>query len=442
MSTDAGPPGASASRTRRRASGTRRTWDVVLYGATGFVGRQTVAYFAAHAGGLRWALAGRSADRLAQVRDACGPGAADAGLIVADAHDAAALDALASDTRVVLSTAGPFALYGSALVAACVERRTHYVDITGETPWVRGLIDRHHARAALDGTRIVPCCGFDSVPSDLGAWLVSTTMRARHGEPCIEVHACFSMRGGVNGGTLASALNLIETGEASRVADPFLLNPPGTAPRGGAIHADPIGPHHDADFDAWLGPFVMGPVNTRVVRRSAALLANEKDAVYSPDFRYQEYQRVGRGRFAALAAAGISAGMAAGQASMRLAPVRRIARSLAPAPGEGPSEHSMDAGGFRCELIGRSAGGQVVRGRIADRGDPGNRATTKFVCEAALALAADAPLPDAAGPGGVLTPATALGETLAQRLAEAGMTLEPMPDRGTPRPGTRRHPAS
>ena len=146
---------------------TQRAFDVVLYGATGFVGRQTVAYFAEHAGGLRWALAGRSAARLEAVRAECGPGAAGAGIIVADAQDAAALDQLAMQARVVLSTAGPFALYGSALVAACVAHRTHYVDITGETPWVRTLIDQHHERAAQDGTRIIPCCGFDSVPSDL-----------------------------------------------------------------------------------------------------------------------------------------------------------------------------------------------------------------------------------------------------------------------------------
>jgi short subunit dehydrogenase-like uncharacterized protein len=137
----------------------KRPYDVALYGATGFVGRQTVAHFAAHADGVRWALAGRSAAKLEQVRQANGPGAAGAGIIVADAADKKALDALASQTFVVLSTAGPFALYGSALVAACVAHRTHYVDITGETPWVRGLIDRHHAQAARDGTRIIPGCG-------------------------------------------------------------------------------------------------------------------------------------------------------------------------------------------------------------------------------------------------------------------------------------------
>ena len=154
--------------------------DVVLYGATGFVGRQTVAYFAAHAGGLRWALAGRNYDKLAAVRANAGPGATDAGIVVADASDGQALAALAGDARVVLSTAGPFALHGSLLVAACVAQRTHYVDITGETPWVRELIDRHHEHAMADGTRIIPCCGFDSVPSDLGAWLAVTALRERH----------------------------------------------------------------------------------------------------------------------------------------------------------------------------------------------------------------------------------------------------------------------
>ncbi len=423
------PPAATPTRPSRRRAATAREFDVVLYGATGFVGRQTVAHFAAHAPrGLRWALAGRSAERLARVRDGCGEAAADAGIVVADAADATALGALAARTRVVLSTAGPFALYGDGLVDACVAQRTHYVDITGETPWVRRLIDRHHARAAADGTRIVPCCGFDSVPSDLGAWLVASAIRTRHDEPCTEVRACFSVRGGLNGGTLASALNMMDAGDARRFADPFLLNPPGSAPRGGSRHADPLLPVHDPDFDAWLVPFVMGPVNTRVVRRSAALLATGNAPAYDPDFRYQEYLRVGRDRSAALAATGLAAGLAAGRASLRFAPVRTLVRRVAPAPGEGPSVDRMDGGAFRCELVGRSASGRVERGRIAARGDPGNRATTVFVCEAALALATDADaLPGGAAAGGVLTPATALGATLARRLAAAGMTVEPQP---------------
>lgn len=397
----------------------QRPLDVVLYGATGFVGRQTVDWFARHAPGVRWALAGRDGARLEAVRKAAGPDAAQAPIIVADAQDAAALDALASRTRVVLSTAGPFALFGGPLVAACVRHGTHYVDITGETPWVRGLIEAHHAQAARQGTRIIPCCGFDSVPSDLGAWLAVTALHERHGQGCVDVKAAFTVRGGFNGGTLASALNMLDSGQASAMADPFLLNPPGQRPREPIVHADPVAPHRDAELGGWLGPFFMGPVNTRVVRRSAALLG------YGPDFHYQEYLRFGRGAVAALSAASLSFGMEASQAALRLSPVRRLARVMAPAPGQGPSELSMNRGSFRCELVGTGDAGAKVRVRVADEGDPGNRATTKMVCTAALTLLQDLEgLPGGLRGGGVLTPASGLGQVLVERLRAAGMTLE------------------
>jgi short subunit dehydrogenase-like uncharacterized protein len=427
---DAEPrPRRAARPAASRGTAAARDFDVVLYGATGFVGRQTVAYFAAHAAGLRWALAGRSAPRLEATREAAGPAAKDAGIVVADAADTRALGALAARTRVVLSTAGPFALYGSGLVGACVRHRTHYVDITGETPWVRDLIERHHAQARRDGTRIVPCCGFDSVPSDLGAWLVAHAMRRRHGGPCTRIKACFSMRGGVNGGTLASALALMDSGDHALAADPFLLNPEGTVPGDAAAHTDPVAPRHDADFDAWVGPFVMGPINTRVVRRSVALLAAAGDPAYAPGFGYQEYLRVGRGPVGAAAAAGLSVGMGAARVAIGFAPWRRIVRAVLPGPGTGPSERRMDGGSFRCDLVGTDAAGHLVRGRIAGLGDPGNRATTRFVCEAAIALAGDVgTLPGGAGAGGVLTPATALGAVLAERLAAAGIIVEPLRD--------------
>ncbi len=412
----------------------KRQYDVVLYGATGFVGRQTVAYFAkrstsraAGAKSLRWALAGRSADRLEAVKAACGAGAAKAGIVVADAQDNEALDALARNCAVVLSTAGPFALYGSALVAACVKHGTHYVDITGETPWVHGLIRQHHAQAALDGTRIIPFCGFDSVPSDLGTWLVTQTMQQKYGQPCDRVKACFSLRGGVNGGTLASMFNFLDSGQAKLVADPFLLNPSSSKVPAAGADLDPVAPIYDLDFQAWLGPFFMGPINTRVVRRSAALLtpAGVQAAGYAKDFHYQEYMRFGAGPLAAAAAAVFSAGMAASQATLKLAPIRRLARRLAPGPGTGPSEAAMDGGSFRCELVGKSALGHVVRARVADQGDPGNRATTRMVCEAALALALELDqLPGGRVFGGVLTPATGLGDVLLARLRKAGMTFE------------------
>ncbi len=400
-----------------------RPFHVVLYGASGFVGRQTVAYFARYAGGLRWALGGRCAARLQAVRQDCG--VASAGILVADAADAGALDALAAQAQVVLSTAGPFARHGSELVAACVRHGTHYVDITGETPWVREMIDRHHDAAARRGTRIVPGCGFDSVPSDLGAWLVATALQCRHGERCVRVKACHSLRGGLNGGTFASLVHMLETGRSKELADPFLLNPRGSVPAQASAHADPVAPHRDADFDAWLGPFFMGPINTRVVRRSVALAGGR--GPFAPGFHYQEYLRFGRGAGAALAAAGVGFGTLAGQGALALPPLRRLVAALAPAPGEGPSERSMDRGSFRCDLIGFGEKGAQQRGCIADRGDPGNRATTKFVCESALALVQEADrLPGGHAFGGVLTPATAFGTVLGKRLRAAGMTVEPL----------------
>lgn len=406
---------------------TQREFDLVLFGASGFVGRQTVAYIAKYAAEhprakLRWAVAGRNAAKLA---DALVHAAvADVPVIVADAQDAAALNALAASSRVVLSSAGPFALYGSALVAACVSQGTHYCDITGETPWVRGLIDRHHAQAARQGTRIVPGCGFDSVPSDIGAWLIAQEAFRRFGQPVVAVKAAFSMKGGLNGGTLASMLNVYERGDDAVFQHPFLLNPKGTEPADSHDHDDPVAPVRDAEFAAWLGPFVMGPINTRVVRRSVALLA-KADPAYAAQPAYQEFMRFGRGAVAAATATAFSSAMLSGRSAMKLGLVRRLAGALAPKPGEGPSEAAMDGGRFRCELLGRTASGQVLRAVAADQGDPGNRATTKMVCESALALALNTDeLPNLAGRGGVLTPATALGGVLVKRLREAGMTLE------------------
>jgi short subunit dehydrogenase-like uncharacterized protein len=402
------------------ASKASRPYDVVLYGASGFVGRQTVAYFARHPQvrtlGLRWAIAGRSADKLEAVRRDCG--APKVGVVVAEAHDRAAMDTLAQSARVVLSTAGPFALYGSELVAACVRNGTHYVDITGETPWVHDLIERHHAEAQRKGARIIPFCGFDSIPSDLSARLANETMWERHGVPCVAVKAAFSIRGGFNGGTLASLFNMLASGQMQAMADPFLLNPEGSRPQDVAPHKDPIGPLYDADFSAWLAPFMMGPINTRVVRRSAALLD------YAEGFAYQEYLRLGRGPAAALAATSLSVGALTTQTALRVAPLRNLAQKLAPPPGAGPSEARMDGGSFRCQWVGHSVAGHTVRGHIADQGDPGNRATTKMLCESALALALQLDdLPGGRQHGGLLTPASGLGDVLVQRLRVAGMTL-------------------
>jgi short subunit dehydrogenase-like uncharacterized protein len=283
----------------------KKAFDLILFGATGFVGRQAIAYLSQRAqANTRWAIAGRSQGKLQAALDSVAqqhPKAKDIPIIVADAQDEKALNHLAASTRVVLSCAGPYALYGSKLVAACIARQTHYADITGETPWVRQMIDLHHETAQANGTRIVPGCGFDSVPSDLGAYLVQREMTRRYQQECTHIKAAFSLSGGgLNGGTAASMMNMIESGQLKTIDDPFLLNPPGTAPSDASSQRDPLAAYWDKDFNGWLGLFVMGPINTRVVRRSMALRSSQA--------RYQEYMRFGRSPVAGMVAGSFGIG--------------------------------------------------------------------------------------------------------------------------------------
>ncbi|MFM2247405.1 MAG: hypothetical protein RL071_3479 [Pseudomonadota bacterium] len=393
-----------------------RPLDLVLLGATGFVGRQCAAHLARHAPpGMRWAVAGRDRARLEAARAAAG--ATSAELRVVDTADAAAVEALVAEARVVLTTVGPYAKYGDAVLGACARLGTDYVDITGETPWVRRMIDQHHEAAVASGARIVPFCGFDSVPSDLGVWMLVEWIRATWGEPVREVRAAFSAKGGFNGGTLDSALTLRERGDLRMLADPFLLNPadrrPGPAP---ARSKDPRGTVSDPALGT-LAPFFMAPVNTRVVRRSHAIFAS-RGQDYGPDFVYQEYMRPPGG---AVGAWVMMAGMGAFFALSGKPWGRDLLRRFAPKPGEGPSEAQMDAGGFKVELVAEAQGGRTVRGKVASAGDPGNRVTTKIVCEAALCLLYDrAALPQGAG---ILTPATAFAAPLRARLEAQGFTF-------------------
>ncbi|MFO1434173.1 MAG: saccharopine dehydrogenase NADP-binding domain-containing protein [Candidatus Competibacteraceae bacterium] len=405
---------------------TDRPYDVVLYGASGFTGKQAAQYFARHVpqGALRWAIAGRNREKLEAVKAALGNTTTDIDVQVADSRDQAAVDALVAGTRVLLNTAGPFALYGDTIVAACVRSRTHYVDISGETPWIRSLIDRYHAQAAAEGTRIIPCCGFDSVPSDLGTYLVVRHLQATLGVPCRWVKAYFQLYGGFNGGTLASVFNLYDSGQADQLQDPFLLTPGIEYSAEEKVrHQDPALPFYDAEIDGWVGPFFMGPVNTRVVRRSQALFEHWRQS-YGPAFSYQEYLKF-EPPLAMVKATGMTATMALLQGLMPLSPARQVLKKLLPQPGSGPAEKTLESGWFRCELIGQADDGRRVRGSLAARGDPGNRATVKFLCESALCLALNADeLPGGPQRGGLLTPATGLGDRLAQRLQAAGMQIE------------------
>jgi short subunit dehydrogenase-like uncharacterized protein len=400
-----------------------RPYDVVLYGATGFVGQQTVQYFVQNVAEnqVRWAITGRSRQKLEALKASL---EVEVDILVADSQDRAAIDAIVSQTRVILSTAGPFARYGNALVDACVRFKTHYVDITGETPWVKDLCDRHHAQAASDGTRIIPCCGFDSVPSDLGTYEIVRYVQQQLGVSCQSVKAYFQMMGGFNGGTLASGLNLYDSGQMDRLNNSFLLDPLGEHSAAEiARNQDPQQPTYDADLGTWVGPFFMGPVNTRIVRRSCALFEQWQQP-YGPNFTYQEYLKFNP-PLAWLQATGANAIAALMGKMMQQAFSRNLLQPLLPKPGSGPSEQTMNEGWFRCELLAMTSDGRKVKGLICDRGDPGNRATVKFLCESALGLALNTEeLPGGAQRGGVLTPATGLGDVLTKRLRQAGVTIE------------------
>jgi short subunit dehydrogenase-like uncharacterized protein len=397
----------------------KKPYDLILYGATGFVGQQAIAYLAQHSSsGMRWAIAGRSLAKLEAARSLSSqqhPKIKRMSIVVADAQDDAALEKLAASTRVVLSCAGPYALYGSKLVAACVANLTHYCDISGESPWIRQMIDAHHESALASGTRIVPACGFDSVPSDMGAYVLLREMRKRYGETCVQIKAAYTVGGGgLNGGTLASVMNMIESGQSKALSDPFLLNSADTVPKDTSKHRDPLGTRHDPDFDAWLGLFVMGPVNTRVVRRSIGLRGDQTS--------YQEYLRFGRSLLAAAVAGSFGMGSKIGMGLLGLSPLRKLAQRLIAQPGQGPSAASMARGFFKVELIGQSAQGRKLRALISDSLDAGNGATVKMMCESALAVAEnEALLPKAAG---VITPSVAFGDVLEQRMLGAEMRIE------------------
>ncbi len=385
-----------------------RELDVVVFGATGFVGRLVAGYLAGHApAGVRVGLAGRSAQRLADIRARLGAAASAWPLLVADSADPASVAALARAARVVATTVGPYRRQGLRRVEACASAGTDYADLSGEVLFIRESIDRCHDVAAGTGTRIVHCCGFDSIPSDLGVLLLHQAARMDGtGDLAGTTLVVTALRGGISAGTLASGMGqwaAAASAERRRVVqDPYALSPDRAAEPDLGDERDLDWVSYDSDLGRWVGPFLMAGLNTRVVRRSNAL----QDWACGRRFRYREVTGFGTSP----AAAGLAFG-----------PSRALLGQLLPLLGEGPSEKTRRTGFFRMQIHTRTPAGVRYLAKIEARGDPGYAATSVMLGESALCLALDRDrLP---GPAGVLTPATAMGAALAGRLRSAGHTL-------------------
>ncbi|WP_394652636.1 saccharopine dehydrogenase family protein [uncultured Sphingomonas sp.] len=379
-----------------------REFDIIVYGATGFTGKLVAEYLGGRDHGVTWAMAGRSLTKLEGVRDELG---IDVPLIVANADDPASLRAMCDRAKVVLTTVGPYQLYGEPLVAACAASGTAYVDLCGEPAWMRAMIDAHEAQAKLTGARIVFSGGFDSIPFDLGVWTLQQAAIERFGRPFLRVKGrVIAMKGTFSGGTFASAKATMAAAAKDPsifklMIDPFALTPGFTGP------PQPKGlvPEYDDTLGAWTAPFVMAAINTKNVHRTNALLGHP----YGTGFTYDEM----------MVAPGLGdIGKAAAEAIARFNP---IGGDKGPAPGEGPSREERESGHYEIAFLGEMPGGERMRAIVTGDRDPGYGSTSKMIAETAICL-----VKDIGGEGGIWTPGALMAEPLATRLkANAGLTF-------------------
>ena len=390
-----------------------RPFDIILMGATGFTGQLVAGHLEAHAKNLNWAIAGRSLEKLNQVRDTVAPSAE---VLVADSLSEADMEVIATGTRVVASTAGPFAEIGTQLVSACASHGTHYVDITGETQWIRSMIDNYHGTALETGARIIHCCGFDSIPSDLGVLLLAETLR----QTASDIHilgVVTKLKGGMSGGTLASMRGVLKDARDRDIArllrHPFSLNArplPQLREPGDQLEACFI-----ESLETWTTPFVMAAINTRIVRRSENLRGRAPTEMH-----YHETMRASSALKAKAAAASIKAGVV----SQFFGVTRAVSSVFLPKQGQGPSAEERANGCFEFTLYGRPQSQSQFTHKVvvsADS-DPGYSATAKMLGEAAICALNTEP-----SDAGVLTPAVGLGFPLVERLKAVGMRFEVTP---------------
>ena len=383
-----------------------REYQIILYGATGFTGKLCAEYLRDNYPEIKWAIAGRNNQKLNDLKNSLN---LNCDIYVASGDDKKSIDNFVSKTSVVLSTAGPFARYSNLIVKSCVENKTHYTDITGENHWVKDLIDEHHEKASEEGTRIIPSCGYDSIPSDMGVFYSVQQM----GKPVRKVTVYHSGQGGVSGGTTETMFTIGPLPKEKR--DPFLLNPENSvSEKQRKLSKDGFEIKKIENTDSYSGIGLMSFANTRVVRRSSALYdADQKN--YGSDFIFRELGSYPSKRSARLASFGLILAFL-----VISTPLRHIVRRFLPKPGEGPDKVTRENGWFRGLFKVEAEDGEVKYFQIYGDGDPGYKATAQMVCESAITLA----ISDNLNSGGVLTSAYGLGNALLERLSKSGIKFE------------------
>ncbi|WP_166268873.1 saccharopine dehydrogenase family protein [Marinobacter caseinilyticus] len=400
-------------------------FDIVVFGATSFVGQILSRYLMetfGSGGDVKWAIGGRSEAKLVNLKTDLG--ATDLPILTANADDEPSLRKMCGQTRVVVSTVGPYALYGEPLIKACVELGTDYCDLTGEVQWIRKMIQTYEEQAKKSGARIVHCCGFDSIPSDMGVYFLQQQARETLGAPCTEVKMRVrALKGEFSGGTVASLMNVAKEAGSNpalrkELANPFSICPP--EHRSAKRQPNVKSAEYDRDFDAWLAPFVMAGINTRIVHRSNALMG----AAYGKEFTYDEAMMTGKGIKGRLAAYTITVGLGGFLVASALKPTRYVLeRFVVPKPGEGPSDEAQKKGFYDLRFIGRTADGKTIRTKVTGDQDPGYGSTGKMLGQAAACLAFDVSKTERGG--GFWTPSSLFGDHLVSRLRDhAGLTFE------------------
>lgn len=410
-------------------------YDLIVYGASSFVGQILCQYLAKQFGlnqELRWAIAGRSLSKLEAVRDELQPHLGEQTqqlpILLADAGDQTALTELCQQTRVVVSTVGPYALYGEPLVKACVEQGTDYCDLTGEAQWIKRMVDRYQAQAEQSGARIVHCCGFDSVPSDMGVWFLQQHAIAQYQQPANDIKMRVkAAKGTFSGGTVASIINVMKEALQNPALRKELANPYSICPANHGFtqrQRNQKGAAYDSDFSSWSAPFVMAAINTRVVHRSNALQQNR----YGSDFQYDEAMLTGKGMLGRLAAYGAVSALGGFLLTTALKPTRwLLEKYVLPKPGEGPSKEAQLNGYYDIRFLGRLDNGKEIRVKVTGDQDPGYGSTAKMLGQAAASLALDFHNKDEKcdKSGGIWTPASIFDQRYINRLTEyAGLTFQ------------------